>query len=473
MEPLLFGVLFFIFHFYLFMATITRENIGLLNDRIRVQVNREDYLSRYQQALKDFRKKLNLPGFRKGMVPASVAANMQGQSLFSQEVIRTVEKELNEYLGKEKLNLFSDPIPENLGTVALDFKNPEDYTFDFEVGLKPEVELAALKDGFRFTRYRVKVDDSQVEETIERIRKRAGTRAEKDSITAGEDILTLQFTDSDADGNAVPDAPVKEEQMPLNYFSEQWQGKLMGNKVGYACVIKLSEAFADKERDFLIAQWKLDAEKAAGQSFVMTIGKIVEVVPAELTEQFFQEVYPGSDITTEEAFRARVREDEEGYWALEATKMLDHDIFEKLVHGTPLELPQEFLRKVLKQDGDKSRTDEEVDELYPRFDHDMRWNLISGKIIEDNGMEVSPEELRASFAHQVSSYFGGVPDPEKLDQYVDSMMRNEKAVRQAYGDLLNVKVFDWLREKAETEDKEVTTDEFLALSHNHHHHEHE
>lgn len=455
------------------MATITRENIGLLNDRIRVQVNREDYLSRYQQALKDFRKKLNLPGFRKGMVPASVAANMQGQSLFSQEVIKTVEKELNEYLGKEKLNLFSDPIPENLATVALDFKNPEDYTFDFEVGLKPEVELAALKDGFRFTRYRVKVDDAQVEETIQRIRKQAGTRAEKDSITAEEDILTLQFAEAGADGSAVADAPVKEEQMPLNYFSEQWQGKLMGNKVGYACVIKLSEAFADKERDFLIGQWKLDPEKAPESSFTMAISKIVEVVPAELTGQFFQEVYPGSEITTEEAFRARVREDEEGYWNLEATKMLDHDIFEKLVHETPLELPQEFLRKVLKQDGDKRRSDEEVDELYPRFDHDMRWNLISGKIIEDNGLEVSPEELRASFAHQVSSYFGGVPDPEKLGQYVDSMMRNEKAVRRAYGDLLNVKVFDWLREKAETEDKEVTSDEFLALSHNHHHHEHE
>lgn len=455
------------------MATIHRENIGLLNDRIRVQVNREDYLSRYQQALKDFRKKLNLPGFRKGMVPASVAANMQGQSLFSQEVIKTVEKELNEYLGKEKLNLFSDPIPENLATVALDFKNPEDYTFDFEVGLKPEVELAALKDGFRFTRYRVKVDDAQVEETIQRIRKQAGTRAEKDSITAEEDILTLQFAEAGADGSAVADAPVKEEQMPLNYFSEQWQGKLMGNKVGYACVIKLSEAFADKERDFLIGQWKLDPEKAPESSFTMAISKIVEVVPAELTGQFFQEVYPGSEITTEEAFRARVREDEEGYWNLEATKMLDHDIFEKLVHETPLELPQEFLRKVLKQDGDKRRSDEEVDELYPRFDHDMRWNLISGKIIEDNGLEVSPEELRASFAHQVSSYFGGVPDPEKLGQYVDSMMRNEKAVRRAYGDLLNVKVFDWLREKAETEDKEVTSDEFLALSHNHHHHEHE
>ncbi|HET9132543.1 MAG TPA: hypothetical protein VFO86_16435, partial [Terriglobia bacterium] len=294
-----------------------------------------------------------------------------------------------------------------------------------------------------------------------------------DTIAGEEDILTLQFAEADAEGHSLPGTEVKEEQMPLGYFSEDWQAKLMGNKVGFAGVIKLSEAFADKERDFLIGQWKLDPGKAAEQAYVMTVTKVVEIVPAEMNEKLFGEIYPGSDIKTEEDFRNRIRQDEEDYWAQESGKMLDHDIFEKLVHETPVELPKEFLKKMLRQDGEKRRSEEEVDELYPRFDHDMRWSLISGRIVEENNIEVSPEDLRASFARQILSYFGNnTPDQERIDQFVDSMMRNEKAVRQAYGDLLGMKVLAWLREKAETEEKEVTTDEFMALSHNHHHHEH-
>jgi trigger factor len=455
------------------MATIHRENIGLLNDRISVQVNQEDYFPHYENELRKLRKNMSLPGFRKGMVPASVAAKMHGQSLFTQEVIRSVEKELNDYLGKEKLKLFSDPVPENLDQVTMDFREPGEYTFDFEIGLKPEVEITPLKEDFRFTRYKVKVADSEIEETIGRLRKRAGERAEKDTITGEEDILTLQFAEADAEGHSLPGAEVKEEQMPVGYFSEEWQAKLMGNKVGFACVIKLSEAFADKERDFLIGQWKLDPGKAAEQAYVMTVTKVVEIVPAEMNEKLFGEVYPGSDIRTEEDFRKRIRQDEEEYWSQESAKMLDHDIFEKLVHETPVELPKEFLKKMVRQDGDKLRSDEEVDELYPRFEHDMRWSLISGQIIEENNIEVSSEDLRASFARQILSYFGNnTPDQERIDQFVDSMMRNEKAVRQAYGEILGMKVLAWLREKAETEEKEVTTDEFMALSHNHHHHEH-
>src|SRR5690606_5060160 len=129
----------------------------------------------------------------------------------------------------------------------------------------------------------------------------------------------------------------------------------------------------------------------------VTIENIEEIIPRELGEDFYKEIYPGSDIKTEEDFRAQVRKDNEAYWERESRNRLDHDIFEKLVHETPIELPENFLKKMLKQDGEKIKTDEEVSEVYPQFEHEMRWSLISGKIIKDNELDVTPEELQQNF----------------------------------------------------------------------------
>jgi trigger factor len=106
----------------------------------------------------------------------------------------------------------------------------------------------------------------------------------------------------------------------------------------------------------------------------------------------------------------------------------------------------------------------------------MRWRFISGKIAQDNNLQVSPEELRDNFRGRLMQYFGNNIGQEgmseKLEELVNTMMQNEKSVNEAYSQLSNDKIFTWLRDKADTEEKEITADEFLKLPHNHHHHEH-
>ena len=55
------------------MATVTRENIGNLNDKLTVNLSREDYMPSFEKSLKTYAKNANIPGFRKGMVPSSLA----------------------------------------------------------------------------------------------------------------------------------------------------------------------------------------------------------------------------------------------------------------------------------------------------------------------------------------------------------------------------------------------------------------
>ena len=127
------------------MATVTRENIGLLTDKITVNVSKGDYLPSFEKSLKQYGKQANIPGFRKGMVPAGLIKKMYGNSVFTDEVLRTVEKELTTYMSTEKLEIFAQPLPlpEN-DARQIDINNPADYSFAFEVGLKPSFNLADL-----------------------------------------------------------------------------------------------------------------------------------------------------------------------------------------------------------------------------------------------------------------------------------------------------------------------------------------
>src|SRR5690606_8427608 len=124
------------------MATVTRENIGTLHDKITVKLSKEDYWPSFEKSLKQFAKQANVPGFRKGMVPAGMIRKMYGQSIFGDEVIRTAGRELEDYLKKENLKIFAQPmITANEEKINLDMNQPAEVDFSFEIGLKPDFEI--------------------------------------------------------------------------------------------------------------------------------------------------------------------------------------------------------------------------------------------------------------------------------------------------------------------------------------------
>src|SRR6185369_1561538 len=126
------------------MATVTKENIGLLHEKVTVKLEKPDYLPSFEKTLKEYSKKANIPGFRKGMVPAGLIKKMYGTSLFTDEVLKTVDRELIGYLENDKLEIFAQPLPLESDFKELDVNNPTDYTFEFEVGMKPDFTLSDL-----------------------------------------------------------------------------------------------------------------------------------------------------------------------------------------------------------------------------------------------------------------------------------------------------------------------------------------
>lgn len=456
------------------MATVTRENIGLLNDKITVKVSQEDYLPNFEKAVKHFSKTANIPGFRKGQVPVGMIKKMSGQALFADEILKTVEKELMGYLQQEKLEIFAQPLPIDAEAKNFNYAEPSAYDFNFEIGLKPSFDASQLLDKTTLTRYNVKVTDEIVAQELERLQLKGGKMSEPETITSEDNVLTIEFLESDAKGNVAEGAEKKENSLLVKYFSKDVQDKLQGKKAGDTLTIQLGKAF-DKERiEFIQKDLGLANDKdAAKKYFQLTITKVGLIEKRELNEEFFKEVYPGQDITTEEAFKDKLKEEIGKYWKQEATNHLHNELFETLVHETPIELPKDFLKRWLQKGGEKPKTAEEAEHEYPNFDHQLRWTLISDKLIRDNSLEVSFEELKESARAKIMGYYGiGGEQAEWLDSYLDRLLQDEKYVDQTYREMITQKLFDWAETKVNVKEEEITAEEFVKLPHKHHHHEH-
>ena len=129
------------------MATISREQIAPLHERIKVTVSPSDYNPTYESALKKYAKNANIPGFRKGMVPAGMIKKMYGQAVFTDVILKSVEQEMNQYISKEQIDIFAQPLPLATAFANIDHNNPTDYDFSFEIGLKPKFEIKAKEKG--------------------------------------------------------------------------------------------------------------------------------------------------------------------------------------------------------------------------------------------------------------------------------------------------------------------------------------
>ena len=453
------------------MAEVIRENIGLLHDKLTVKLSKDDYYPSFEKSIKDYSKKANVPGFRKGMVPVGMVKKMYGPSVFYDAVIKEVEKEIQNYLTSEKPDFFAQPLPISSDLRNLDMNNPTDYEFPFEMGLKPEVDIDLSKANL--TRNKVHVTDEMVNEEVERLKNRHGKMLDPESITSDENVLNVNFVEVDAEGNAVENGISKDNSLLVKYFTQAFREQLMGNKKDDTIVLQLDNAFEEKEKEWIISDLGLDKNglEANEKHFKMTITKVGLVEAREFNEEFFNEAIPGKEIKNEEEFRNALKEEIQKHWDAQSRVQLHDQIYHFLL-DTPIKFPDSFLKRWLQRGGEKEKTEEEVEAEFPSFTNQLKWTLISDKIIKENNLEVTQEELRESMKKEILQYFGQMKmdgDTSWIESYIDRMMKEEKQVDASYRRLITDKLFNWAESQVNPLEKEVSSEELTAMQHNHQH----
>jgi trigger factor len=457
------------------MATITKENIGLLHEKLIVKLEKADYLPSFEKALKEYSKKANIPGFRKGMVPAGLIKKMYGPSLFADEVLKTVDRELIGHIQNEKLDIFAQPIPVEADVRQLDVNNPADYTFNFEIGMKPAFQLPDLAK-VKTTRYVVTITDEMLNKEVDRLQNRYGNMKDMEEVASEENVLNVLFTETDADGNTIEGGVKKDNSLLVKYFADGIRKNWMGKKAGDSQTTILNTAFDEKELEWIISDLGLkEVAGAEDKSFKIEITKIGLLEKRELNEEFFNQLYPNQEVKTEDEFRSKVKEEIQKYWNGQANNQIHDQVFHQLVDHTSIEFPENFLKKWVKTQGDAVKEDEDVENEFPKFLSQLKWTLISEKIVQDNAIQVGPDEIKAFAKQQLFSYMGGADlkdDQPWVTDYVEKMMKDRKFVEDSYNRIQTQKIFEWAATQVRPDYTDISAEDFTKMVEEHQHHHH-
>jgi len=453
------------------MATVKRTNIAPLNDKLTVTITKEDYLKGFETSLKKYSKTANIPGFRKGMVPAGLIKKMYGQSVFQDEVIKTVENEMNQYIAKEKIEIFAQPLPVTNEFPTMDVNNPSDYDFSFEVGLKPAFTIDSK--GIKATRYKIEVTDDMVNAEVERLQVRNGNMTEPEAVENEENVLNVTFTEADKNGVVVEGGITKDNSLLVKYFAEKARKQFIGKKNEDVVTIQLSKAFEAKELDIIVADLGITKEEAE-KYFNLTITKVGAVEKAPLDETLFTVTYPNQTITTEAEFRDAIKKDIEGYYDQQARNQVHDQIYHALIDNTKMDFPADFLKRWLQKGGEKQRTEEEAEKEYPVFQDQLKWTLISTQLIAEHKVEVVAEDLKAFAKQQLMSYMGGQlgalgDNDQWLEDYAARMMQDRKFVEDSYHRISTDKLFQAIEANVTAKEEAISAEKFAEKLHHHHH----
>jgi trigger factor len=459
------------------MATVTRENMGTLHDKVTVKLVKEDYFPSFEKTLKQYAKNANVPGFRKGMVPAGMVRKMYGQAVFSDEVVRAAGQKLEDYLKNESVAIFAQPmvLPDE-SPLRLDMNATSDVDFSFEIGLKPDFEITPLKEKSSLTKYKVIVGDKMVDDEVERVKRKYGKVEDQESIENKDDIVYCTYENCDAEGKVYPDAHMVEDTVMLEKMPVKLQEMLKGKKSQDTVVIRPIDVCTTEELEAFLKDPLKRGNEAATLHYKITITKVGKLIPHELDAELYEQVFPNTEVNDEAAFKELIRKELNREYDRVAKDRLQNEIYELLVHNTHFSLPVPFLKRWMMEGGEKPKGAEEVEQEYGSFEHQLRWTLISDKLIHDMGISVTREEVNFDIKKRVLEYFGMEADEDApwMDSYMTKVAKDEKTLDETYRRLLFEKLFNQLETQFSLHEKEVSEEEFYKLpdAHAAHHHHH-
>ncbi len=433
---------------------IQKEQIDELNAIVKVAITKDDYSDKVDKILKDYKKQANIPGFRKGQVPMGLIKKQYGKAVLVDEVNKLLQDNLNKYLTEEKLDVLGNPLPKQQDNFNWD---GEEFSFEFELGLAPSFEVA-LKTKKPVIHYKIVADKKMIDEQVDRIRKQYGKLVSKSQIGKNDELTGIFKNEEEGIDHKSP-----LEMSKLK--SKKAIDSLLGKKAGDTVILKTKGLF--KEDYFLSGALGIPRDKAEKLNIEVSfaIEEINERESAALDQELFDKLFGKDVITSEKELRERIKEDSEKQFEQQADQKLLNDVTERLIETIKFDLPAGFLKKWIQTTGERPLSEEEANDEYEKSEKGLRYQLIEGKIIKDNGVEIQFDELK-EFAKgfiksQMAQYGQLNPQEEELDNIASRVLSNQEEVKRLSEQLMSQKLLALYKEKANLKKKEVTYDNFV------------
>lgn len=443
---------------------VVRKDIDKLNAEITLKISESDYQDKVTESLKKYRKQAKMPGFRQGMVPMGMVKKMVGTQILVEEINRVLSDAIYKYISDEKLEILGNPMPVEKDE-QIDWDKQKEFEFTYQLGLAPEVK-AEITDKDKFDKYKVKISDKMIAEQIDELAKRYGKMTEAQVSEKGD---MLYGTFQQVDKGAPKEGGISNGTV-LNISTiekEKDQKPFIGVKPGAVIDCKPQKLAAEN----YVAAW-LGVDKALVKDikgdFQFTVEKIHRTEPAELNQELFDKLY-GKDVVKSKAeLEDKIRSEMERSFDQNSDQLFERDVQDHLIKKAKLNLPDEFMKKWLQTANEKPITKEQIEEEYEQYAMGLKWQLIENKLIKDNKIEVSKEEVvnhtKGMIAQQLAGMGQNMMDEAEMEDTANRVLQNQDEARRLYEQLYQLKLRDFYKNTVKIKEKEVSYDDFVKLA---------
>ncbi|MFZ4740030.1 MAG: trigger factor [Bacteroidales bacterium] len=443
---------------------ITQENTGNLTAIIKIELNQSDYQDKVTKQLKEFQQKANVPGFRPGKVPFGMVQKMYGRGVKADEINKVLSETLEKYISENKIDTLGSPLMSEQKNANIDWENQNDFEFFFDIAIQPEIKINI--ETIKVDKFNIKADEKMIDQFVVDIQKRHG-HAHSHEEAQENDIIHFDAEELDENMNVKENGINTKASFAVEkIIDKDIKATIIGLKKDDIIDIDMLKAFGSEEEVGRIMNIKNDSE-AIKSTYRLKALEISHLHEAELNEELFLKVYPQNEIKTIEEFRNRIAEEAEAYYVKESDQKLLGDVIGKLIEETSVELPTEFLKRWLLESNRNKITIEQLEADFGAYERSLKWQLIENKLITENNINVSDEEVKAYIKEFIlGQYFPKSEDEEqdkRLDSIVDTIMKNEKEVKRIYDEMYDKKMIELFKDKVITNAKNITFEEFVKL----------
>ena len=433
---------------------IEQNRIDDLNLELTLSVTAEDYADSRKKRLNDFRKKAEIKGFRKGMVPMSLVEKMYGQQALADSVNDVISSALNDFITENSLKVLGEPLPSE-DNPENDWVNGNDFTFKFDLAQNPEVSFELSKDD-EVVYYTITVTEAAKKEMKDNLLKQYGSLEDGKKAKA-DDFIIVDFEQGET--------KVEGTYVALRNVAEAVRKSFVGVKPGDVLDVNVNEAF-ENETD-RASMLKVNKEELAtlDPMFKMTVQSVKTFVNAPLTEETFEKVF---GVKTEAEFDAKVEERIRAEYSQEADFRFSKDAKAYLLEKAGVTVAEKFLKRWIYVINEGKFTMEDIEKDWDLFIVDYKWQMVRSYLMDKYGVKIEEADLLASAkgfaAYQFAMYgMNNVPD-EQLESFAKNILAQEEQGRRILDQVENEKTFAAIREVVTLKKKKISVDKFRELN---------
>lgn len=444
---------------------ISLQNVDKVSAVLTVNIEKADYQERVTKALKAFRQKVNMPGFRKGMVPMGLVQKQFGTSVLAEEIDKILQEKVYEYLKENKVEMLGTPLPKEN---AVDFQKDENFTFSFDIALAPQFEISLSKED-TIDYYDIEVNDDLVDQQVKMYAQR-NANYEKVEEYKDNDMLKGLMAELNEDGTPKEDGVRVEGAVMMPSYMKNDEQKAIFNeaKVNSVLVFNPSVAFDNNEAE-LASLLKIKKEDVANHkgNFSFQIEEITRAVPGELNQELFDHVLGEGKAHNEEEFRAQIKAaiaqqfeaDSDYKFLLDARNYISAKVGK-------LEFSEALLKRIMLANNEE-KGEEFVAENYNKSVEELTWHLIKEKLVAANDIKVEQKDVvdmakEATRAQFVQYGMINVPD-ELLENYSNEMLKKRESVDALVNRVIEAKLSAALKEQVTLNHKAISVEDFNKM----------